>query len=264
MTESIRTVQYEDYSCLIRFFEAEEVDRADKFERYPLAQIKNTLEDKKWDDKEIVYYEIGANVGMSVILAGKMLLDRGSVYAFEVEPTNYKRLIENIVINDLPNTVALPFGIGDKCALMPFFINERHLVDDQPRVGEGLHSFHTHEEMVGWHSPKHSFMACMFPLDHLIENLSLPLPTHLFIDAFGSEHEIIEGMIRAIERGGVDFLMVQIEAVGEYAEGENFDLADNKTYLRLISLGYELREATPLPGIEGFLRGYNCVFKRQR
>jgi len=261
MTQSIQTVQHENYSCRARFFE-EEIDRAKKFERLPLVQLINTLQDRAWDGRTINYYEVGANVGMSVLLAGKMLSNRGSVYAFEVEPTNYKRLVENITLNELSNTIALPFGIGNKRALMPFFINERHLVDDQPRVGEGVHSFHTYEKMAGWHSKKHSFIACIFPLDQIIGDFSLPLPTHVFIDAFGAEQEIIEGMTGTIEKGGIDVMMVQIEAVGEYAEGENFNLTTNKTYQHLISLGYRLEEATPLTGILNFLRGYNCVFKR--
>jgi len=261
MTDSIHTIRFSNYSSLT-YFSPDEVDRAEKFERYPLFSLENALRDKAWNGRAINYYEIGANVGMSVVLAGAMLTGCGSVYAFEVEPTNYKRLVENISLNGLENTVAFPFGIGNRSELRPFYINERHLVDDHPRVGEGIHSFHTYDKMQGWHSKEHSFLTCVFSLDQVIEDFVLPLPTHVFIDAFGSEQEIIEGMTGTIERGGIDTMMVQIEAVDEYAEGENFDLTTNITYQHLISLGYKLEKAEPLPGILNFLRGYNCVFKR--
>ncbi len=258
----LKTVTHEGYSCSIRCFEHDEVDRSEKFERYPLQYVIEALGDDQWTGRDINYYEIGANVGCSVLLAGKMLEGRGQVVAFEVEPTNYNRLVQNITVNRLANAIGLPFGIGDKCDLTPFFINQRHLVDDQPRVGEGLHSFHTYDNMAGWHGKEHSFLACVFPLDFLLDALPLKTPTHVFIDAFGSELEIIKGMDKTIQQGGVDVMMVQIETVGRYDKGENFDLESNATYQHLIERGYALADAHPLPGIEDFLRGYNCVFRR--
>ncbi len=263
MKETIHTISHEKYTAVVHQDESQDVDRINKFERYPLTQLEETLHDPSWHGHEINYYEIGANVGMSVVLAGKMLLGRGSVYSFEVEPINYMRLVDNIMLNRLPNTIALPFGIGDRCTLAPFFINERHLVEERPRVGEGLHSFHTNENMQGWHSQKHSFQACIFPLHRIIQDFELPIPTHVFIDAFGMEHEIIDGMINAIQGGGVNCLMVQIEQVGSFKEKESFALEANATFQKLTALQYELCSAEPLPGILDVIRGYNCVFRRK-
>lgn len=262
MKKPIHTISHEKYIAVVHQDESQDIDRIHKFERYPLIQLEETLRDPLWEGHEVNYYEIGANVGMSVVLAGKMLLGRGSVYSFEVEPTNYMRLVDNIMLNELPNTTALPFGIGDRCELAPFFINERHLVEDRPKVGEGLHSFRTYETMDDWHSKKHSFQACMYPLDRIVKDFELPMPTHVFIDAFGMEFEIIDGMMTAIKNGGVNYLMVQIEQVGNFEKEESFRLEANATFQKLTALHYELRSAEPLPGILDLIRGYNCVFQR--
>ncbi len=262
--QTIQEVSYEEFSCLARYRGQREIDRYSKFERYPLHELRRAIADPRFEGRPINYYEVGANVGMSVILASQMLLKRGNVYSFEVEPANYHRLVENIMINHFANSVAFPFGIGEEVSLSSFFINERHLVEDQPRVGEGLHSFHTYANMDGWHSEQHSFKACLLPLDLVIDLFKLPHPTHIFIDAFGSEGEILKGMKRTLSDGAVDTLMVQIEAVGHYKEGETFRLEDNGAYDYLVNAGYKLVGSNALPGILDFLRGYNCIFRGVR
>ena len=260
MKKYLKKVRFKEIECDTFCNEKIEVDRTAKYEKYPLIYIEKDLPDFERDNKSIHYYEIGANVGMSVILAGKMLNNKGTVHSFEVEPANFKRLIDNIMLNNLDNTCGLPFGIGENCSLASFFINERHLIDDKPRTGEGIHSFHKFKEMNGWHSKNHSFKASIFPLDLIIKLFYLPIPTHVFIDAFGSELDILHGMKNILSNKSIQRLLVQIEDVGEYDLDENFDISTNKTYQFITSFGYKLIEMKPLPGIENFLRGYNTVF----
>ena len=68
----------------------------------------------KNESKKIIFYEIGANVGYSSLLISKILFNRGKVYSFEVEPTNYKTLCDNIILNKLENIVPLNIGIASK------------------------------------------------------------------------------------------------------------------------------------------------------
>ena len=50
--------------------------------------------------------DIGAHIGYYTLLMSKLVGDRGKVYAFEPDPTNYKLLRQNIDANGIQNVVA--------------------------------------------------------------------------------------------------------------------------------------------------------------
>jgi FkbM family methyltransferase len=70
------------------------------------------------------FIDIGANVGLYSLHASKRVGSNGTVIAFEPAEVTFKRLIENIQINDLKNIDAHKLGLSDHEALLELNISE--------------------------------------------------------------------------------------------------------------------------------------------
>jgi hypothetical protein len=91
------------------------------------------------------------------------------------------------------------------------------------------------------------------PLTKIIEEFSLPEPTHLFIDTYGSEQTVILGMRKLLSRGQIGCVMVQIQEQG-------LSLKGSTSYRVLTEEGYSIAWSEEHEA-ESFIPGYaNCVF----
>ena len=91
-------------------------------------------------NNKINYYEIGANVGYSTILIAELIQEIGDVVAFEVEPTNFKTLVDNIQLNKLNNVTPLQIGVADQSSIKKFYFNRYHDPALLTSSGMGMHS----------------------------------------------------------------------------------------------------------------------------
>lgn len=62
----------------------------------------------------VVCFDVGAHIGKFSILAARTLGDRGRVYSFEPEPSNYASLLRNIRLNELSNVTAFNVACGGR------------------------------------------------------------------------------------------------------------------------------------------------------
>jgi FkbM family methyltransferase len=88
------------------------------FEENELSFISRNL---KNDD---VFIDIGANIGLFSLIASPLVGENGKVIAFEPSPETYKRLTENISLNDFKNIDARNKGISDKKEKLNISISE--------------------------------------------------------------------------------------------------------------------------------------------
>jgi FkbM family methyltransferase len=150
-----------------------------------------------------ILYDVGANVGMYTIWAGK----RGvKVYAFEPEAENHALLSKNIAINKL-DSIAYCMAISDK-----FQVNELHLSREE--VGRSCHSF---GEAVGptlqpREGPKQGCVG--MSLDNLVKS-GMPVPNHIKIDVDGFEHKVIEGAKKTLAKPGVKSVLIELNPAME-------------------------------------------------
>jgi FkbM family methyltransferase len=67
--------------------------------------------------------DIGANIGYYTLIAARLVGKKGTVYAFEPEPTNYKLLCENIAINGYTNVVPIEKAVSNATGKTKLYVN---------------------------------------------------------------------------------------------------------------------------------------------
>jgi len=65
-------------------------------------------------EEGMVVIDCGANIGYYTLLAAKLVGERGKVFAFEPEPSNYALLVKNIEVNGYSNVVPIRKAITDR------------------------------------------------------------------------------------------------------------------------------------------------------
>ena len=207
----IKNLKYKNFNIRVKINNFWDYWRIYNYENFPVNCILNDIKSYQNQSKKIIFYEIGANVGYSSLLISKILFNRGKVYSFEVEPTNYKTLCDNIILNKLENIVPLNIGISSKNSISKFYYNTLHNKDNDnlPQSAMGSHSITFNENI------HKSDVCCFVPLmnfEKIISTFDLIKPTHIYIDAYGAEIEIIKSITSTLtSTSQVEKIMVDVE-----------------------------------------------------
>ena len=196
--------------------------------------------------EEDVFFDVGANVGIFTIYAGR----RGArVLAFEPEATNYAILNRNIALNRLSDRVqALPIAIADR-----FQIDSLHLASNVP--GSALHAFGATVDFKGdSFKPAFSQGCLAMSLDELVERHELPQPTRIKIDVDGLERAVISGAMNVIKNPRLRDILIEIN--------EN-DASDRAMITMLEQAGFLVIEnGAPVADEDGKFRMVNKILRR--
>lgn len=119
--------------------------------------------------------DIGAYIGYYTLLAAKRVGDDGLVLSFEPDPLRFKRLVENIKINDWKNVQAFQFAVSD--------------VEGEGTIESG--------ESFALENAKHAITVNTICLDSFLQTD----PDIVKIDVEGAEVSILRGMKRILEKG---------------------------------------------------------------
>jgi len=194
--------------------------------------------------------DIGANVGMYSMLAGKSCGLR--VFSFEPESQNYALLNRNIHLNRLSETVtAFPIALSDANKVDRLYLSEF-------TTGGSCHQFgaQTNFNLQPVRSP--FAQGCVaFSLDSLVAQGFLPQPHHIKIDVDGLEHLVMSGAVSVIRDPQMKSLLVEI----------NGGLAQHRELIDLMtSLGFihDARQVESSVRTEGTFKGCgNYIFWRE-
>jgi len=74
--------------------------------------------------RDMVVFDIGANLGYYTLIFAGLTGEGGKVYSFEPEPENYKLLLKNIMANRYNNVIPIQKAVSDKEGKIKFFISE--------------------------------------------------------------------------------------------------------------------------------------------
>jgi len=88
-----------------------------------------------------VVLDIGANIGYYTLIFASLVGEKGKVYAFEPDPTNFALLKKNVEINGYNNVVLVPKAVSDKSGIVKLYLCEENKGDHRIyNSGEGRNS----------------------------------------------------------------------------------------------------------------------------
>jgi FkbM family methyltransferase len=130
-----------------------------------------------------VFLDVGSNLGLFTIFAGKQVGPDGAVLAFEPEANAHERLLENIRVNRLSNVRPHKTALSQKTGI-------RHLASGDPEAVS--QSAHLCDDEAG------AEIVESADLDSLIGKMNLPIPQVVKMDIEGHEYAALCGMRGAL------------------------------------------------------------------
>lgn len=137
-------------------------------------------------EKNRVFYDIGANVGLYSIYAS--ICKNSKVYSFEPSFFNLELLARNIFSNNMNKKIVIvPLPLNDKISISNFELTSTDWGGALSTFEKG---FNDSGEPI---DTKFSYKTLGISLDQLVEKFNLPNPSYIKIDVDGLEHFIISG-----------------------------------------------------------------------
>ncbi|HSB52984.1 MAG TPA: FkbM family methyltransferase [Gemmatimonadales bacterium] len=189
------------------------LDRSSYTQRLMIA----ALESGQFYEPEVSYFftnvlqpgdtvvDIGAHIGYFSLLAGRTVGPTGRVYAFEPEPTNYRRLRDHLVQNGLDQVQSFNVALGAVPGEAQMFVN----ADNDG--GHALWDVARHRLCERTRKEGKRIAVPMVVLDHVLSGLEPERgPRLVKIDAEGMEYEILKGGLRTILGHAVPFVICEV------------------------------------------------------
>jgi FkbM family methyltransferase len=197
---------------------------------HPVAKEPWTV---SWIERNLrsgdVLYDIGANVGDYALIAAKVA-PGSRVVAFEPGAANFATLCENIVLNDVAESVIpLPVVLGEASRMGT-------LGYSRLEAGSAKHALDDHE------SSAYVQPVLVSALDDLVAHYGLPAPTLVKLDVDGAEAAVLAGARAILERPELRSVIVEVETANTAAVLEQlkaFELVER----------FDTRDGVPLPDV---------------
>lgn len=157
-------------------------------------------------EKDAVFWDIGANVGIYSLLAAKT---RGArVYAFEPYPPNFDNLIANISLNKLTEHVStFCVAFAEKTCVDGFYVNR-----NWQGAGASGNAFGAAIDQKGQTFQAAERISTLgMTIDHFIEIFDVPCPNYLKIDVDGIELNILKGASKTLSNPTLRSVVVELE-----------------------------------------------------
>jgi FkbM family methyltransferase len=135
--------------------------------------------------------DIGANIGYFTLLAASIVGKKGTVYAFEPEPTNFHFLCKNIELNDYDMVVPFQKAVSNTSGTVKLYLaNERDT---------GAHTLREHHEMEYFNTKAYGKFVEVeaVKLDEVVSEIKKPVD-FIKMDMEGSEANAFAGMKRIL------------------------------------------------------------------
>jgi len=151
---------------------------------------------KKILDEKFIFFDIGANIGLFSIIAAKR---NSLVYSFEPTPKIFKRLEENIKLNDFKNIFPNNIALSNKKGLATLVIDEDSTLDAWNKLSANNDSKDSNKIIE----------VNTTTIDNFIKEHQLDLKRELFfkIDVEGWEKYVLEGAVNLLNESNPIFLI---------------------------------------------------------
>lgn len=215
---------------------------------------KKEPETLDWIDEYVkdgdIFFDIGANVGIYSLYASIRVGQKGRVYSFEPESSNFVSLNRNIMANDFgQNIVAVPFALCEELKVDWFHLSGKDFFtgknihseqsNDKYRSGSAMHSFGEDSNLV---AAFHKYVCLGVNLDWLIGQELFTQPNHIKLDVDSIELSIIRGAVEVLMNPALKTILVEINQ------------GDDEIIRIFEKNGFQMREIESASG--------NCLFVR--
>ncbi|HEX2053873.1 MAG TPA: FkbM family methyltransferase [Actinomycetota bacterium] len=158
-----------------------------------------------------VTLDIGAHVGYFSVLAG-LANPSSRVFAFEALDAVYQRLTKNVSLNRLENVTCMQLAVGREVGRARFYHVPRGIPSSSSLSGNFM-------EKVVRDQPVVSTEVSVTTVDSFLDSRELSGVDLVKIDTEGTEDQVLEGMVRTLERDRPAIICEVVEAdVGARAE----------------------------------------------
>jgi FkbM family methyltransferase len=143
-----------------------------------------------------VFLDVGAHIGAISCVASRLVGDKGSVYAVEPNPKNYKMLNENIRLNKLKNIYSFQTALGSVVSAAQLY--------NRNEKDSGMASLIRDERAIG-----HGTEVTVTTIDRLIEEKHTGIPDFIKIDVEGYELEVLKGATGLLQSVNAPILCIE-------------------------------------------------------
>ena len=157
------------------------------------------------DNKKIIFWDVGANIGLYSIYAALKHSDI-EIISFEPSTSNLRVLSRNISINKLEEKI--------KINQLPLTKDQnQYLMFEESEFIEGwaINTFGAGIDFEGKPmQPKNRYKIFGTNINHLIENNILSIPNYIKIDVDGIEHLILEGASDHLDNSEIRSMSIEL------------------------------------------------------
>jgi FkbM family methyltransferase len=170
----------------------------------------------------MIFYDLGANLGLFTLLAARLVTATGKVFSFEPDPTNRANLRRNIQRNGFTNVTVVESGIWSSTGNRSFVTANA----DSPDHGVGKFVEHA--------TPDSSTLMPCVSLDDFVQTASPP--DAIKCDIEGAEVEALRGAAKLLHSPSRPWIIMEMHSPA----------LDQAARAMLGSCGYQLTAADEL------------------
>jgi len=172
-----------------------------------------------------VFVDVGANIGLFSLIAARRVGKSGAVYAIEPAQRTFRRLQDNVKLNDFLNVQCFQSALSDESGEFPFYTSE-----------DGFDAWNSIARPIAGKSISREFIQCV-TWDHFARHRALlGKVTMMKIDVEGWETRVLEGARESFSREDAPLLQVEFTEKASAAAGSSCE----HLYHLLEALGYQM------------------------
>lgn len=190
----------------------------DDFEKENLSFFQKIIREN------FVILDVGANIGIYSIIAGKKVGKKGKIFAFEPADWAYERLKLNIEQNKLTNVHSIKSGVSNFNGHLPFYVCED---DSYNSLGSS--------PMMGTIGIKE---IPVVTIDKFCKDNNLHIVDIIKVDTEGADYLVLQGAESLLKSENPPIIFCEYNKL--ITQGFNYNLKDFESYLD--NIGYRLYE----------------------
>ena len=201
--------------------------------------------------KEIIFWDIGANIGIYSIYAAQKH-DNIKIIAFEPSTNNLRTLSRNIYLNDLTEKVIISqIALSDKKNKY-LTMRESNFIEGSAESAFGVDTDYEGNKFI----TKNKYKILGNTINDLLGNEILEIPNYIKIDVDGVEHLVLRGANKFLKDKRIKSISVELNEVLKEQYNEVLKVMKDSNF-RFID-----KKSCKSVGSEKYLNLYNYIFEK--